>query len=106
VQSGPFDPYEAFGALMTDRVVCGSWPDDPSASSVRGVRLEVIATIRSNRQAGTRVEIESYGRGRLEAGTELSCRLSSSAVEELLASIARHGATGGFRVGSTGSGAR
>lgn len=84
VRSGRFDPREVFAGQLRERVSCGATSDVGSLTAVRPFELEVLATIRSNAVNGTRIELESYGRGKDPNGKEVPCRLSSSAVAEIL----------------------
>lgn len=84
VRSGRFDPREVFAGQVAERVSCGAISDVGRLSSVHPFELEVLATIRSNAVNGTRIELESYGRGRDSRGKDVQCRLSSSAAAALL----------------------
>ena len=84
VRSGRFDPREVFAGQLHERVSCGAATDEGVLTEVRPFELEVLATIRSNRVNGTRVEIESYGKGWGPDGKEIPCQLSRSAVEAIL----------------------
>jgi len=84
VRSGRFDPREVFAGQLHERVSCGATTEVGSLTAVRPFELEVLATIRSNRANGARVEVESYGKGLGPDGKEIPCQLSRSAVEAIL----------------------
>lgn len=88
VHSGAFDPQSVWGAVSGERVSCGVEGMSGSGSQAVPFRLEVMATLRTNRQQGTRVVIESYGRGRRPDGSEVRCRLDPTVVEGLLGAVA------------------
>lgn len=84
VRSGRFDPREVFAGRLDERVSCGATSDVGARTNVSPLELEVLATIRFNAARGTRIEVESYGRGRDPNGKEVRCRLSQSAAVALL----------------------
>lgn len=87
VRSGTFDPVQTWGAQAAAKTSCGVSALAGSGSRAVAFRLEVLATVRSNRRAGSRVAVESYGRGRTPEGTEVPCALSESVVEAILRSV-------------------
>jgi hypothetical protein len=89
VRSGEFDPYLAFGSSWADRISCGNYLAEGPDEGVRPVRLEVLVTIRSSGQRGTRVETESYGVARGPDGEEVGCRLSDEAQATLRDAVAQ-----------------
>lgn len=95
VRSGLFDPSTVFGAGWASRVTCNFGLENEAKSGARPTQLEVNASIRSNRESGTRIEIDSYGRGVTDDGKEVRCNLSHDAVEILMAAVPRPG----FRFG-------
>jgi hypothetical protein len=85
VRSGRFDPTATWGAQVADRVVCG--PDTEGELHARPTELEVIATIRTSMQQGTRVELESYGHGLNDQGAKVPCRLAPATADDILAAL-------------------
>jgi len=87
VRSGRFDPNRVWGVQVEDRVSCASLGDADGSPRARPTELEVIATIRVNGKFGTRVELESYGRGTTPEGESVSCHLTSTTADGILASL-------------------
>lgn len=94
IRSGRFNPEEAWGGLLWDRITCGVDSNAPRTTSPTAVELEVISTIRLDRQTGARVFVESYGHGISSSGEKLQCRISPETVAAILGSLPRHRGSG------------
>jgi hypothetical protein len=87
VRSGTFDPQQVWGSLALDRVICGA--DESVDGKLHPVpdEFEIVATIRTRHQAGTRVDLDGFGHILSEEGKKISCRLRETFANSILAAM-------------------
>ncbi len=87
VRSGPFDPRQVWGGLAVERITCGA--DESADGRLRPTpeEFEIVATIRTRHQAGTRVDLDGYGNIRSEEGNKIPCRLTGAFANSILSAI-------------------
>ena len=88
VTTGRFRPHDVWPGALTSRVTCSGSDGTAPPASIEWV--EVVATVREAASRGTRVEVESYGRGRDGKGRSVSCRLDEGTMEALLSVVPRY----------------
>lgn len=87
VRSGQFLPLQVWGDLAKERVICGASEEtDPQMREEPDV-IEIVATIRTRTQAGTRVDLDSSGWSESREGKRTRCRLTKRFSEEILAQV-------------------
>ena len=87
VRSGTFDPERVWGSLALDRVSCGA--DESVDGRLHEVpdEFEIVATIRTRHQAGTRVDLDGFGHILSEEGKKIPCKLRENFAHSILAAM-------------------
>ena len=87
VRSGTFDPQQVWGSLALDRVFCGANDSVDGRLHPGPDEFEIVATIRTRHQAGTRVDLDGFGYILSDEGKKIHCHLKETFANSILAAM-------------------